>query len=84
MLLNILSFVKVFAWLKTSKGFKPVDTVLKGPILMAENQDGLWLMCKPEGNTEILRSCQLVINQLMSHELSLCLFHETNFLQNTS
>lgn len=71
--------MKVFAWLKTPKGFKPADTLLKGPTLMAEDQDGLWLMCKPEGNTQILGSCQLVINQLMPYEPSLCLFHETNF-----
>lgn len=45
MLLNVLSLVQVFAWLKTSKGFKAsADTLLKGPTLMAENQDGLWLV----------------------------------------
>lgn len=51
MLLNVLSLVQVFAWLKTLKGFKAsADTLLKGPTLMAENQDGRG-SCKPERNT---------------------------------
>lgn len=34
MLLNVLSLAQVFAWPKTSKGFKPSsDTLLKGPTL---------------------------------------------------
>lgn len=51
MLLNVFSLVQVFAWLKTLKGFKAsADTLLKGPTLMAENQDGRG-SCKPERNT---------------------------------